>query len=339
MLHFSVNSEVRLVTIKYKNITSLSIFYSASTTQSFLKKCYLFHEVDQAEQKSYENCYRFIYLLKHGQLYYEQAAIAPLPLKPTLLFYGLVHLIKACILTVQPNYPETTTMLAHGVSTRKKKKQQYDFFEDEVKCQKNGLFPIMMESLFHFKQLEGTKFTMGLLFKHIPELSHLFYFFYKKNTFMKIDSLENGYFAIDKAILDYYHMTENRFTTFLQSKCTVPISFENSSDDEQLVLHINNKIKTNVLPFKYHVQEKQLYFPLHNHFLANCPEIMVHYLLLYNLSMIARYETEWWSELIHTMPNDDLPFIQTFLEITTEKGPLLLFDYLIDQLMIKESER
>lgn len=191
------------MTLKYRNITSFSIFFSASTTQSFLKKYYLLQQVEQAEQKSYENCYRFIYFIKHGQLYYQQAVVAPLPLKPTLLFYGLVHLVKACILTVQPNYPETTTMLAHGVSTRKKKKQQYNFFQDEVKCQRNGLFPIMMESMFHLKQLEGTKLTMKQLFEHIPELSDLFYFFSKIHTFTKISSLKDNCFAINKTVLDH----------------------------------------------------------------------------------------------------------------------------------------
>ena len=39
------------------------------------------------------------------------------------------------------------------------------------------------------------------------------------------------------------------------------------------------------------------------------PELISHYLILYNLSMIARYETEWWSELLKTTPNDDYPIL------------------------------
>ena len=27
------------------------------------------------------------------------------------------------------------------------------------------------------------------------------------------------------------------------------------------------------------------------------PELLIHYLLLYNLSMISRYETDWWYDL------------------------------------------
>ncbi len=77
-----------------------------------------------------------------------------------LLFYGISQLFKACLLTIDPNYPESTTVLAHGVTTRKRKKQGYQFLEDEVKVQKNGLFTHVAEQLFHMKHLESEKFNM-----------------------------------------------------------------------------------------------------------------------------------------------------------------------------------
>ena len=62
------------------------------------------------------------------------------------------------------------------------------------------------------------------------------------------------------------------------------------------------------------------------------PELISHYLLLYNLSMIARYETEWWSELFKTIPNDDYPTIIQFLKQLNIK---LLFLYTIGLLKEK----
>ncbi len=49
------------------------------------------------------------------------------------------------------------------------------------------------------------------------------------------------------------------------------------------------------------------------------PEIHAHYLLLYNLSMISRYETEWWSELLHSYPSKAYTFILEFLSVSAEK--------------------
>src|SRR5699024_6517791 len=58
------------------------------------------------------------------------------------------------------------------------------------------------------------------------------------------------------------------------------------------------------------------------------PELLIHFLLLYNLSMICRYETEWWNELFHFSSGDDLPFIETFLRLTAKKVPLMTVRYL-----------
>ncbi|MEM5590684.1 YaaC family protein [Niallia circulans] len=44
--------------------------------------------------------------------------------------------------------------------------------------------------------------------------------------------------------------------------------------------------------------------------------------------MIARYEIEWWSELLKTMPNRDYPFIESFIQVSAEKGPELIYQFL-----------
>jgi len=44
--------------------------------------------------------------------------------------------------------------------------------------------------------------------------------------------------------------------------------------------------------------------------------------------MIARYEIEWWSELIHHKPSIEYPLIVQYLNISTKKIPLLIDQYL-----------
>ena len=66
------------------------------------------------------------------------------------------------------------------MTTRKRKKQQYEFLKDEVKVQKNGLLPCVAEKLFHIKQLEGEKFTMETLIREIPEMQTSSLFSLKK---------------------------------------------------------------------------------------------------------------------------------------------------------------
>jgi hypothetical protein len=317
------------VSLPYKEWNSYSLFFSAEYSQSYLKKCYRKLNLEQPDQKSFENCYPFMYYLEHGKLYYEQAEKSPLAIQPIMLFYGLVHLIKACILTVAPDYPETTSVLAHGVSTRKRKKQQYSFTEDEVKFQKNGLFSLMAEKMFHMKQLEGDKATMGDLMELIPELSGIFLELKGKQNFQVVAKTESTYF-LPKTIIDQFHMTENRFKEYFQSKTALPLSFV-AKDEQSIAFQADLNRIYEPIPLKYNLEDQHYAFPLIKGELCLFPELLLHYLLLYNLSMIARYETEWWSELIKMMPNEDYPLIQTFLKSTINKGPYLIYQYLANK--------
>lgn len=313
---------------------SYTSFHSAATTQKLLEKCYSFKKIDHANQKSYENCYPFIYYLEHGQCYYKLANDAPLSIKPVLLFYGMVQLIKACLLTVDPEYPESTTVLAHGVSTRKRKKQSYEFFHDEVKIQKNGLFTHFSEKMFHMKHLDGEKYSMEHLLKRIPELNNLFYFTFTKKPSIKITTMNNQILTIPNDFLDSIHMTEDRFITYIQSILPIDLTNLDTANNDNKFHFIGNG-DLNPLhcsPLLFHLYEDAYYLPIKREFHTCLPEIIVHYLLLYNLSMISRYETEWWSELLHTHSNIDYPFIQQFLSVTAIKVPYLLLLFLFDEL-------
>ncbi|WP_238942082.1 YaaC family protein [Bacillus sp. REN10] len=228
-------------------------YYSVPRAKSFLQASYKVNEIEQVEQCAYDNCYRFIYCLEHGELLLKQAQQAPIAVQPVLAFYGLSHLLKACLLTVDPFYPTSVQVLAHGLSSRKKKKQNYHFFQDEVKIQRHGLFIHFSEKMFHTTHIEGTKLKMKTLLKQIPELSSLFLPYEKHSTSIK------------------------------------------SEKNEETIFY---------------------------------SELMIYYALLYNLSMIARYETEWWYELLKLMPGEEYPFIKQFLTISIHKTPLLIEDYL-----------
>ena len=303
-------------------------FFSASSSQLFLKKCYSQLHISEAEKKSYQNCYPFIYYLEHAKTYYEQANISPISIKPILLFYGYVQLLKACLLTIDPNYPESTSLLAHGVTTRKRKKQQYEFLKDEVKVQKNGLLPCTAEKLFQIKQLEGEKFTMETLIREIPEMQSSS--LCSKKNFETLIPSDRG-FLLPKSILDDYKMTSGRFLNFIQTKSRRDFTLQEVSDGlllEPSEIFVYNSPS----PIRYHIDFQIFMLSLNknsNGYLL--PELISHYLILYNLSMIARYETEWWSELLKTMPNDDYPTIIQFLKVTQLKTPFLIYHWLIKE--------
>lgn len=300
-------------------------FQSTSIAHSFLKDAYTRRHIANADLKSYDNCYAFIYYIEHGKKYYMLAKRAPDEIKPVLLFYGMVQLIKACLLTVDPQYPTTTSVLAHGVSTRKRKKRDYAFLQDEVKIQKDGLLRHFARHLFQ-DHLTDDRFDMEFLFAKIPEMNPIFQMSNKQLPSVRVERKCDGTFRIPVSILDDLHMTKRRFQEFFITNSSLPILFH-QKEENNIVLKTNIDHPLHCAPFLYHASDGY-YIPAKRKWFKPLQEIIVHYLLLYNLSMICRYETEWWNDLFHSFASYDLPFIRHFLLISETKTPYLLALYL-----------
>ncbi|CAM4254021.1 YaaC family protein [Lederbergia lenta] len=299
-------------------------FHSAETSQKYLNNCYQKLTLEDPSLKSYENSYPFIYYLEQGKNFYKQANISPLSIKPVLLFYGLVHLIKACLLTVDPFYPSTTSVLAHGVSARKRKKRHYQFYHDEVKVQKFGLCTHFSEQMFHVKHLEGEKFIMQDLFSLIAELDDAFIFIKNSTNMIFLEKGKSNLWHIPDKVHESYFMDKSRLRQYLETKHQGPITWLDKIDN---TISFDSNVSLEP-PFRYHLFKQKPCLPVSLQSFTHLHDLIIHYLLLYNLSMISRYETEWWFELLKTTPNTDFPFIETFLTITEEKGPYLILEYL-----------
>lgn len=305
-------------------------FRSIKFTQQFLYHCYEQKMFQEAEKFAYQNCYPFLYYLDYGEKYFKQADNAPMELQPILIFYGFIQLLKACILTEDPHYPASSQVLAHGVSTRKRKKANYIFLEDEVKIQKNGLLAHFSDKLFHVKHFPGEKYKMRQLMRQISELHSLFTMIENKKEKYELHTLSATTYLVDENILNDYQLGLSSFTSFLLARSNfITAIVEN---DGHLRLELKKPLKRyNCSPFMFDCNGR-FYISPYREELTELPEVIIHYLILYNLSMICRYETEWWGELFHYNSEYDFPFIETFLKISLKKIPCLLFTFLNDKM-------
>jgi YaaC-like Protein len=126
-------------------------------------------------------------------------------------------------------------------------------------------------------------------------------------------------------------MTSSRFLDFIQIKSKQSFSLQETKD--HLLLSTDEMFLYNsASPIHYHTGQQIFMLSLNKNSKSYIlPELISHYLILYNLSMIARYETEWWSELFKTTPNDDYPTIMQFLKTTQSKTAFLVFNWLMNR--------
>lgn len=305
-----------------RNENDLFLYLSNhQTAQAFLEECYQKMEEPNASRLSFENTTSFLYYLNHGVRFFENAKKVELFIKPVLYFYGMTHLIKACLLTKRPRYPESTTLLSHGVTARKRKKKNYTFMQDEVKVQQNGLFPYFSEHLYTQRTLPFEKIKMEDLLSVIPELTP-FFKLEDQQRLITVGKIDSKFLTFPNHLLDTHHVTESAFINKIKGH--LPKFTNMDIDTGAIHIQLEESVSTSFGPFFINYDNRNIYFPIYREHFLPISEVMVHYMVLYNLSMICRYEAEWWGDLLVSKPDIDYPMILKFLEITEEKTPFLL---------------
>lgn len=110
----------------------------------FLLENFLHLGGSSARKVAYRNTPKFIAHIRLGRTFFLAGGITDPLARPMLYYYGMISLSKALLLLVQPGYPAGVAQLSHGVTARKLKKMPYQWLEDEVKIQKEGLIPSLL---------------------------------------------------------------------------------------------------------------------------------------------------------------------------------------------------
>jgi hypothetical protein len=324
-------------------------FESEPITKSYLEKLYDKRNIVESKRLAFQNTPKFIYFVKQAREYFHTAKESHILVKPLLVYYGMMGLIKSVVLTMDPTYPSNTSVLRHGITTRKIKKLDYVFHEDEIKIQKEGLVP-------HFHRLitgqtNCSKYRIKDLLSLIPELHETFFRLYDHTpieplfiTGHRDSSTGNTVIYISKNILEITNGDNEKLLMWINSQNQGKGYFQWGGGGVSGLVQLQWKH-----PEKIHVYDCPDGFanPLFrqdykgNHFLYKShdqnvllPEILVQYLLMYNLGMLCRYETELWGEIIFSFSSGDMFMINELLNVTLRKFPNLIMNLLLDEVLI-----
>jgi hypothetical protein len=313
-------------------------------------KKHLFESYIQSEEEkdanrlAFENTHKFIYFLKQGVSYFKSAQQSELIVRPLLLYYGCTSLMKAIILLKDPHYPRTTTILQHGITTRKRKKSNYVFHEDEIKVQKHGLLPHFAQVVLDQPLVIHQKYKVFDLLSLLPELQDSFELVFTERTMslLRINKMDSSLQISFNSSMPEHEIDSQSFINLMQEGL-INETFR-LADQGKYRLDITYGSTEGIQEWDIENSHTQIlrdykgnyYFYFKNSVdISN--EIIIYNMLMYILGMLCRYDTELWGELLFTFNSNDMYIIEEFLQLSLRKFPNLILNYLFDETLIFES--
>lgn len=314
----------------------LSYFENEFIAREYLKDKYSQLEIEHPERFAFRNVTPFLIYIRQSRQIFQSVHLVTNWMKPTHLYYGMMSLLKALILTVDPHYPQSSQVLKHGLTTKKRKKEMFRFFFDDIRVQKDGLFP-HYQSLFSYHLRED--YNPIQLMQMIPDLQESVSKVVKSQHFVPIEieeKLESIYVIFPYTLLDQMNYSQERFVEWLNSRSTegtfsLPEASLCTQNMQNLfpVLWSSNRGK--VLKHPYFYQNKKgdhFIWTRNDHLIEPVPEIEAHYMLLFGLSMLSRYEPPLWADVIDATTSLEGILIQELLRIVKRKFPNLILNQL-----------
>ncbi|MFM1655519.1 YaaC family protein [Brevibacillus sp. B_LB10_24] len=284
--------------------------------RKFLIKSYDAMKIEHPERLSFQQSSRFSYTWRQARAFYDAADQCDLLVRPTLLFYGCTHLLKGYLITRDPYYPRTSRMLQHGVTTRKMKKSPYQLLADEIRPQKEGLFSHLAKIIGDFPL--QNRYSVSQLFSYVPELREECKLVLGYTSWQSVIRQNQSLLAFPSVPQGTLGFSLETFLDFLNRLAPAGIRFfpaeGSSAADAKLVgVSAAKGCLLDQHPLFAEAESELCFwsgeepFPL--------PKWAVHYMLLYMLSMLSRYETESWGELILSHTLSEVYLVDRFLDI------------------------
>lgn len=304
------------------------------TARRYLAASYTQQGFNSAEKLAFHQSSRLLYTVKHARQYYETAESCDLLIRPLLLYYGCTHLLKALILFKDPAYPQNSRMLQHGVTSRKVKRTPYHMLDDEVRPQKEGLFAHAAKLLrIPFLQ---ERYTMRELFSLLPELAFAYSNIVQTSSWQKIAySKERGEVCFPSGTCGSLLYSQETFLDYLQRHAQGTVEFALCDKESPLIspdhfpkcLRVKEglDIGTTLADHPYFAQTLQgyLFWNVEGNDVPP-PRWAVHFLLLYLLGMLCRYEAEIWGDFVCSHSYSELVLVEQFFATHLSQFPQMV---------------
>jgi hypothetical protein len=281
----------------------------------------------------YQNTSKLGSFIKQSRAYFTAAHDSDVMVKPLLLYYGCNSLLKALIILKDPGYPKTTEVLQHGLTTRKRKKNQYLFYDDELKIQKHGLLPLFSSIWYKQPLTIHQKYRIIDLLGCLPTLQESYYLTHQKRTLIPLmltKQKKDGFIlSFCQKELNARQLDWNDLFRLIRYALIQRAHVEKLDKGLCCVVYPVDESSFNLLSipqFTYEL-DNHLFFNYTSENVINHP-LLVYLMILYILSMLCRYETDLWSDMLHTSDTGERFMIESFLSEAIYQFPAFVLKHL-----------
>jgi hypothetical protein len=294
----------------------LGYFESKYNCKQFLES-----KFPNSDEDLIETANNLAYSMSSAKEYYEAAERVTILTRPLLIFYGMTLLSKIVFIAT---HGKKSPSSSHGL--QKVKEWNCAFPELSVEIGKDGTFP-QFHGCFCNESLLHLKLSVKELLSLIPEVKTEFEtVFGEKSRALKILRERRGIALVDTE-LDKYGDLESFFNRIpaLQDRYMMK-SFQRMPERINLWERSSQVANPAVRSIS---GEEYIILPLErNGKILTIPEMSSHFLIMYLLGMLSRYQPEEWGKTIRGEASGEIYLVQKLLEITKRKFPNLILNNL-----------
>ncbi|MFQ5691505.1 MAG: YaaC family protein [Nitrospinota bacterium] len=280
----------------------------------------------------------FCFSMQQAREHFASARGTTLLTKPLLLYYGMMSFMRALITLVSPDFFTDQEDLYHGIKMMDRDRSGYRLAERRVRVARNGLFP-QVHAIVDGKKIRETELSLMEVFTRLPDLYYNCLYVY---------DLTDVEMNCARLIQAGVRKTDVDGTMWVQIEMESPLCDE--PDRLPRLLREAFEVVEDASPVRVWasalrsreindlagilIRLRELSLEDERFLIRPVPstkgepvqfsELELHYLMMFYLSSIARYQPHLWGELLIGRKTPETLLVRNFIESSEKKFPCLV---------------
>lgn len=294
----------------------LSYFEGLHNSQQFLKRKFSLPDEDLTDVAK-----SLAYTMRTAREYYEAASRVTILTQPLLIFYGMTALSKIVFMS---KHGKKSPSKGHGL--RKLEGWTGTFAELSAEVMKDGTFP-QFHGCYSREGLDKLTFSVKDLLSLVPEVKVEFEIVYsEKSRALRIQGRHDRVLVVDSELDQYGDLSELIFA--IPGMHDVYLQHSQRLENKLVLFYSGINLGARDPSIRAISGDEYLVLPLNKSTKVCIPEMSVHFILMYLLGMLSRYQPKEWGEIIGGEETGEVYIVQKFLDTTIRKFPNLTLNEL-----------